>query len=66
LIRENKLFQIPSAMMVGQDHTGMTTMNQNLLDLVKKKTVSVENALLASPDPEELIKLIADLQRKAA
>lgn len=66
LIRENKLFQIPSAMMIGQDQSGMMTMNQSLLDLVRRKMITPENALLASPDAEELIKQIAEIQRKAA
>ncbi len=66
LIRDNKLFQIQSAMMMGQDQSGMITLNQSLFDLVKRRIINPENALLASPDPEDLIKHIADFQRKAA
>lgn len=66
LIRENKLFQIPSAMMVGQDHSGMITLNQSLLQLAKKRQITVESALAASSEPDELIKALADLQRKSA
>ena len=40
LIRENKLFQIPSAMLVGQEQTGMITFNQSLVSLVKRKVIT--------------------------
>ena len=63
LIPENKLFQIPSAMLMGQDATGMTTLNQSLFTLVKKGTITPESALMVSPDPEDLIKQITDLRR---
>ncbi len=66
LIRENKLYQIPSAMMIGQEHTGMITMNQSLLQLVKRRQITTESAMTASPDPEELIKNISDVFRKAS
>lgn len=64
LIRENKLFQIPSAMIIGQDQSGMITMNQSLSALVRKRLVTAEEALTYSPDPEELIKNLSDMQRK--
>lgn len=66
LIRENKLFQIPSAMVIGQDQSGMITMNQSLAQLVKKRLVTPEEALANSPDPEELIKNLSDMQRRNA
>ncbi len=66
LIRENKLFQIPSAMMVGQDVSGMVTFNQSLSDLVRRRLITPEAALEQSPDPEELIKSLSALKRKAA
>ncbi len=65
LIRENKLFQIPSAMMVGQDQTGMTTFNQSLATLVRKKVIAPEVAVDYSPDPDDLIKTLSDNRRKA-
>lgn len=65
LIRENKLFQIPSAMVIGQDQSGMTTMNQSLTQLVRKRMVTPEEAISYSPDPDELIKTLSDLQRRA-
>jgi len=66
LIRENKLFQIPSAMMIGQDHSGMITMNQSLSNLVRRRIISPDAALECSPDQEELIKGLSDMFRKAS
>lgn len=66
LIRENKLFQIPSAMLVGQDQSGMTTLNQQLMRLVRLKQISVEDAFEAAPDQDELVKMLSDLQRRAS
>lgn len=66
LIRENKLFQIQSAMLIGQEHTGMTTMNQSLATLVRKKIIQFESALEMSPDQEELIKSLSDIFKKAS
>lgn len=54
LIRENKMSQIYSMMQVGQNQTGMITMNQSILSLLLKRTVSMKSAFEYSPDPEEL------------
>ena len=43
LIREGKTFQIPSMMQVGRA-SGMTTLNDALLELVTKKFVAPEEA----------------------
>jgi len=66
LIRENKIFQIPSAMRVGQDISGMVTMNQSLLNLVAQRLISHDRALEVSPDVEELTKMIVAYERKAS
>jgi twitching motility protein PilT len=66
LIRENKLFQIPSAMLMGQEHTGMITLNQSLIQLISKGTITVEAALECTQDSDELIKSISEMQRKAS
>lgn len=58
LIRENKTHQLYSQMEMGQKETGMQTMNQSLENLVKRKMIRKEDALLNSPDSEELEKLI--------
>ncbi len=66
LIRENKLFQIPSAMLIGQELTGMITFNQSLLNLVKRKLITIEDALEATPEPDDLVRMLSDLQRRAS
>lgn len=58
LIRENKLFQISSAMMIGQEQTGMMTLNQSLYSLVASGIITVDSALQYSSDTEELIKML--------
>ena len=65
LIRENKLFQVPSAMLVGQDKSGMITLNQCLVNLVKKGVITYDSALLASPEQDDLVKTLSDLRRRA-
>ncbi|MFC1627825.1 type IV pilus twitching motility protein PilT [Gemmatimonadota bacterium] len=53
LIRDSKIHQIYSIMQVGQKF-GMRTMNQSLQELVQRREVQLEDALLRSPEPEEL------------
>jgi twitching motility protein PilT len=65
LIRENKLFQIPSAMLVGQDNSGMVMLHQSLLHLVKRKIITPESAIENAQDADELIKELSKLRRKA-
>jgi twitching motility protein PilT len=64
LIRENKLFQIPSAMLIGQEHTGMITLNQSLINLVRRRVIAPETALENSSDQEDLIKNLSEYFRK--
>lgn len=66
LIRENKLFQVPSAMLIGQDKTGMITFNQCLVNLVRRGIITYDAALMATPEQEELVKSLSDLRRKSA
>lgn len=58
LIRENKLHQVYGMMQVGQDKTGMITLNQSLLQLVMKRKIEVRTAFAYSSDPEELDKML--------
>lgn len=58
LIRENKLHQVYGLMQVGQNRTGMCTMNQSLLSLVVRRKIDMRVAFEASPDPEELDRLM--------
>ncbi|HET7505805.1 MAG TPA: type IV pilus twitching motility protein PilT [Kofleriaceae bacterium] len=54
LIREDKLHQIYSQMQMGQSGSGMQTMNQALAGLFQRRVISIETALGASSDPDEL------------
>jgi twitching motility protein PilT len=58
LIRENKLHQVGAMMQVGQEKTGMVTMNQSLLNLLMKRKIDVRTAFAASPEPEQLDQLL--------
>jgi twitching motility protein PilT len=58
LIREDKVHQIYSAMQTGQEKMGMQTMNQCLASLYQKKQVTLETALGASSNRDELQDLI--------
>ena len=53
LIRENNVKQIPNAIAGGKED-GMQTFNMSLVDLVKKRLVTREEAELASDNPDEL------------
>jgi twitching motility protein PilT len=64
LIREDKIHQIYSSMQSGQDETGMQTMNQSLLSLVKMGTLSKADALNYSQVPDELAKTFALNEKK--
>jgi len=57
LIREGKTFQLPSVMQTGRGH-GMVTLNDALLDLVRKKLVDPEDALAKSVAKIELRKAL--------
>jgi twitching motility protein PilT len=54
LIREDKLHQVYSQMQIGQDKTGMITMNQSLKKHVETGAISAETAMSYSNSPEEL------------
>jgi twitching motility protein PilT len=58
LIREDKIHQIYSAMQTGQEKMGMQTMNQSLATLYQKRLVTLETALMASSNRDELQDLI--------
>ncbi|MGK5085924.1 PilT/PilU family type 4a pilus ATPase [Bdellovibrionota bacterium FG-2] len=66
LIREDKIHQIYSSMQSGQDDSGMVTMNQNLVILVKQGVLSKADALENSTQPEELIKMLTAVQERQA
>ena len=57
LIREGKAFQIPSVMQTGRGQ-GMSTLNDALLDLVQKGTVSPKEAFFRSVAKSEFRTLL--------
>jgi len=58
LIREDKVHQIYSAMQTGQEKAGMQTMNQSLATLQQRRLVTLETAIAASSNRDELQDLI--------
>ncbi len=58
LIREDKVHQIYSQMLVGQAKYGMQTMNQSLANLYQSGDISYEDAINHSNDMEELRHMI--------
>lgn len=58
LIRENKMHQIQGMMQVGQNKSGMITLNQTLTNLVLKRKIEIKDAFAESPDVEELDRLL--------
>jgi len=65
LIREDKLHQIYSQMQMGQDGSGMQTMNQSLFDLYSRGMVSGEHVFAHSNDPAELKSMVEGGTRNA-
>ncbi len=58
LIREDKVHQIYSAMQTGQEKLGMQTMNQSLATLYFRRLITIETAMNASSNREELQEMI--------
>ncbi|MET0390617.1 MAG: type IV pilus twitching motility protein PilT [Polyangiales bacterium] len=54
LIREDKAYQIYSVMQMGQNNTGMQTMNQSLYSLFSRRLISKEDAINRSQEPDEM------------
>lgn len=64
LIREDKIHQIYSQMQIGQEKSGMFTMNQSLKRFVDNGTLSRDTAMSYSAAPEELGKQLGVKQGK--
>jgi twitching motility protein PilT len=62
LIREEKIHQIYSAMQTGQGETGMQTLNQHLLSLIRAGVITREVGIEFSNFPEELLKQLSLLK----
>lgn len=58
LIREGKIHQIYGMMQVGQDKTGMVSLNQSLMSLVLTRKIDLRTAFSVTSDPEELDKML--------
>jgi twitching motility protein PilT len=58
LIRDDKVHQIYGSMQAGQDKLGMQTQNQSLASLYMKKAITLETALAASSNKDELQDMI--------
>jgi twitching motility protein PilT len=58
LIREDKIRQIYSIMQTGQAKHGMQTMNQALVDLYRRRLISVSASVAHSNVPDELQQMI--------
>jgi len=65
-IREDKLQAIYSSMQTGQEESGMTTLNQSLFSHVKKKNISIEQALELAYEKTELDDLINKLYSRTS
>jgi twitching motility protein PilT len=59
LIREDKVHQIYSAMQTGQEKVGMQTNNQSLASLQMSGKITLETAMLASSNRDELQEMIS-------
>jgi twitching motility protein PilT len=58
LIREDKVYQIYSSMQMGQNASGMQTMNQSLFSLYSRRMVTKEEAINRSQEPDEMEMMI--------
>jgi twitching motility protein PilT len=58
LIRDDKIHQIYGAMQTGQEKLGMQTANQSLASLYQKRLISLETAISASSNRDELQDMI--------
>jgi twitching motility protein PilT len=58
LIRDDKVHQIYSIMQVGQEKSGMITLNQSLAQLVKRRLITMDEAFSRTSDLEELAKML--------
>jgi twitching motility protein PilT len=61
LMREDKIHQLYSAMQTGQEDTGMQTMNQSLVNLVRQGLISKQEAFEYSTVPDEIGKMLMSI-----
>jgi twitching motility protein PilT len=53
-IREDKIHQLYQSMQLGTEKSGMQTMTQALISLLQKRKISIETALMAATDLDDL------------
>ena len=58
LIREDKIHQIYSQMQIGQEKSGMVTMNQTLMKFIEKGQIDESSAMSYANNPEELSQML--------
>ncbi len=58
LIRDDKVHQVYSVMQMGQEKSGMITLNQSLANLVKRRLITMEEAMARTSDMDELGKML--------
>ena len=58
LIREDKIHQIYSQMQIGQEKSGMVTMNQSLMKLIEAGQIDESSAMSYTTSPEELSQML--------
>src|SRR6185369_15662362 len=58
LIRDDKIHQIYGSMQTGQDKLGMQTANQSLASLQMKRLITLDTAMAASSNKDELQDMI--------
>jgi len=61
LIREDKVHQLYSQMQLNQAETKMVTQTQELLEYLKKKIITKENAVQYSNRPDELLRALGSI-----
>ena len=58
LIREGKLHQVQNMMELGQERSGMITLNQTLCDLIRASRITEKEAYSCTNNPDDLFKLL--------
>ncbi len=61
LIREDKVHQLYSQMQLNQQATGMVTQTQELVEYLRQKMITKENAIQYSNRPDELLNVIKNM-----
>lgn len=61
LIREDKVHQLYSQMQLNQKQTQMVTQTQELLDYLRKRMITKEDAIQYSNRPDELLRALGEL-----